>query len=315
VQTIPCIHIWYGAEQQCGYPGQPQRWANVLGSISPTETLAQLTYSLNGGPHSALNVGPDGGRLLEAGDFNIEVSFDSLRPGANLVEIEGRWDTCEHQVQRVRLHRAKDVVWPLPYHVDWRQGDPLIDRVQIVEGRWSVTKDGVRPARVGYDRLLTVGDVRWTDCTVTVCASYSDLAHFSGFGILLRWTGHHPDGRQPSKEWRPSGAIGWYRDRWEDDPVVYRCLNISDGVIADRIVVESPPVSLGEGRPYVHQFGVESCDGGPSCYRYRVWAEDRNEELLCNLSTRGKQGESTHGSALIIALNADITIHWLQCSP
>jgi len=313
VKTPGDISIWYGSQQRFGRHGRAQRWANILGNASPAEGITGLSYSLNGGPQRALSIGPDAGRLLESGDFNAEIAVVELRPGGNLVEIEAEWVTGERTVQQVTLEYAGDAVWPSPYRVNWREGDPLVDRVQVVEGRWSVTDDGLRPARAGYDRLLAVGDMSWTDCTVTVCATYNDLSHFSGFGILLRWTGHYADGKQPSGEWRPSGAIGWYRVRWEDDPAEHQCLNISDGVIADRVVVEAPPMRLDERRPYVHQFGVESCVGSPGIYRYRVWPEDNEEELLCDLSTPGKQGESPHGSALIIALHADVTIHWLRC--
>ncbi len=313
MRTPGNISIWYGRQQRFGVPGRAQRWANVLGNVWPAESVTRLSYSLNGGTQHALSIGPDGGRLLESGDFNAEIAADDLRPGQNLVEIGAEWATGERTAEQVRLERAADTVWPLPYRVNWREGDPLLDRVQIVEGRWSLIDDGLRPVRAGYDRLLAVGDMNWTDCTVTVCATYNDLSHFSGFGILLRWTGHHTDGKQPRGEWRPSGAIGWYRVRWEDDPATERCLNISDGVVADRVVVVSPPMDLDEHCPYVHQFSVESRGGSPGFYRYRVWPEDREGALLCDLATGGKRGESSHGSALIIALRADVTIHWLCC--
>jgi hypothetical protein len=308
------IDIWYGREQCFGQIGRPQRWANILGSVSPSDSVVRLSYALNHGPWQLLTLGPDGGRLLGEGDFNAEVPLDHLRPGENLVEIEAWYAGGDREVQPVALQYEADRVWPLPYHANWRSGGTLA-AVQVVEGRWAPTAEGIRPVLPGYDRLLTVGDMSWKDYVVAVSASYNDLSHFAGFGILLRWTGHYPDGKQPSGEWRPSGAIGWYRARWEDDPARHRCLNISDGVVADRLVVESPPLDLQESRPYVHEFGVRSRVDGPSLYRYRVWPEGRNEEPLCDLSMHGKQGESSYGSALIIALHADVTIHWLHCEP
>jgi len=308
------IDIWYGREQRFGHIGRPQRWANLLGCVKSPSRVERLRFALNHGPWQPLTVGPDGGRLLEPGDFNAEIPLDALRPGGNLVEIEAWYAGEKREVERAVLRCDADRVWPLPYHVDWRRGDPLTD-VQVVEGRWVPDRGGIRPALCGYDRLLTAGDMTWRDYVVAVCASYNDLSHFAGFGILLRWTGHYRDGRQPSGEWRPSGAIGWYRVRWEDDPVEHRCLNISDGVIADRVAVESPPMDLDENRPYVHEFSVRSRVDGPSLYRYRVWPEGSEGELLCDLSTSGKQGESPRGSALIIALHADVTLHWLRCEP
>ena len=72
---------------------------------------------------------------------------------------------------------------------------------------------------------------------------------------------------------------------------------------------------LDPGTRYVFEFGVNSRTGSTSLYRYRVWPADRPDALLCDLATAGRESESPHGSALIIALYCDVTIGNLPAEP
>jgi hypothetical protein len=323
-QQIPlAIDAWYGPRQRFGHLGTPQRWVNVLGTVSDPEMLASLSYSLNGGESKALSVGPDGLRLRAPGDFNAEVPVAELREGENEVALTAVDRSGQQNRRVVTVDYARGRRWPLPHAVDWRSAGSIPDAVQILDGRWRRTVDGIRPEHAAYDRLVTLGDVRWQDYRLRVTAAIHGFAArlppheglAGGFGLLFRWTGHPADGNQPSREWRPNGAIGWYRARWEDRPARYRCLNISDAVIKDEALAETGPLELDLDRPYVYEFSVRSQPGGTSRYAYRVWPEGEPGRLLCDLAVSGREGEAPRGSILLIALCSDVTIGNLSVDP
>ena len=59
-QPLTSINVWYGSQQYFGQVGNPQRWVNILGSVSnPDEEVVSLNYSLNGGSWQPLSVGSD----------------------------------------------------------------------------------------------------------------------------------------------------------------------------------------------------------------------------------------------------------------
>ena len=318
--TAPEIEFWYGSEQSFGHTGNPQRWINVLGTATDPDRLVSLSYSLNGGPEEPLSVGPDRLRLRAIGDFNAEIGLASLSAGGNVVRVRAVGANGRETGREVKLHYVPGRTWPLPYAVDWGRVTAIPDAVQIVDGRWRQTPEGIRPEHSAYDRLVAIGDATWTDYRLTVPAIIHGFvdrpdALMGGFGLLFRWTGHYADEHQPSREWRPSGAIGWYRARWEESPARSRCLNISDGVVKDVALVETPALQLELDVRYVFQFSVCSRGGRTSLYRYRAWPEGRPEELLCDLAAEGRPGESPRGSALLIALRADVTIGNLSAEP
>ncbi len=72
------INVWYGSQQTFGANGQPQQWVNVLGDVSDPSGMASLTYTLNGGPANTLSMGENQVRLVEPGEFNVEIDYASL---------------------------------------------------------------------------------------------------------------------------------------------------------------------------------------------------------------------------------------------
>jgi hypothetical protein len=315
------ITLWYGHAQRFGHLGLPQRWINVLGTVTGGPPPVSLTCSLNGGPPQSLNLGPDGLRLLRPGDFNAEIACDALRSGPNDLLLVATGASGVRTAETVTITFEPNRRWPLPYRVHWREVDHIPDVVQVVEGLWDLTPAGIRPRYPGYDRLIAIGDRSWTSYEVQARVTFHTFARtaaghpLGGFGFLLRWTGHYADGSQPSGEWRPSGAIGWYRARWEDDPARVRCLNISDGVIKDTVLVEAPPLDLVTGEPYVFRCGVQARPGATSRYTLQVWRERRSDDVLCDLTTYGREGESPQGALLCIALHDDVTIGDLEIAP
>ena len=81
----PVINVWYGDNQTFGQNGIPQIWVNILGNVSSRSRVASITYSPNGGPEWPLSIGPNRTRLVDPGDFNAEIAYLRLIPGANTV--------------------------------------------------------------------------------------------------------------------------------------------------------------------------------------------------------------------------------------
>src|SRR5690606_5556632 len=109
------INVWYGNTQNFGQVGTPQEWINILGNVTGATSLS---YTLNNGPDQQLSIGPDGRRLQNAGDFNIELHYTELNDGTNTVLIKAG-DGATQTTQTVTVNYDAGNEWPLPYTADW----------------------------------------------------------------------------------------------------------------------------------------------------------------------------------------------------
>ena len=156
------IDIWYGPMQRFGHLGHTQRWVNILGHVSPGEEIDSLTYTLNGGDHRPLSFREDFKRLARDGDFNIEIARDKLQPGENRVVLYATPRTGQSTTAQIGILYTDDGRrWPLPYTVDWDQVKRIEDAVQVVDGKWELTPQGIRSVERYYDRVLAFGDEPW----------------------------------------------------------------------------------------------------------------------------------------------------------
>ncbi len=317
------LRLWYGPEQRFGHLGEPQRWANVLGHVGGAGSLDALEYELNEGEPRPLAVGTDLHRLARAGDFNVELGWDALRPGPNRLRLRARWTDGATASTIVRLLVERGRTWPLPYHVDFSQVDDLQDVVQVVDGEWRPTPDGVRTASRWYDRVLAVGDASWRDYEATV------LVTLHGFtpaqrgpptygvphvGIGLRWPGHSADGLQPSRQWHPLGAAtefliqpGGQSGRWRI---------LADGG-ARFAQVRAPAVSpLAPERRFRLKAQVTTLADGRSRYRVKQWNDGAPEPPVWAVEGTEAAGEDVPtGSLLVVPHNTDVTVHEIHVVP
>ena len=67
--------------------GQPQRWANLLGTVVDPDGIANAYFTVNGGARQALTIGDDDRRLEGPNAFNVEASFSDFIRGLNSVLI------------------------------------------------------------------------------------------------------------------------------------------------------------------------------------------------------------------------------------
>ncbi len=294
----PVIDVWYGPSQKFGNIGIPQQWVNVLGNVADDDGIASVTYSLNGGADQPLSTGPDNRRLAEDGDFIVEVDYQDLDPGFNDVTITATDSGGSTSVEVVDIDVTTTNVWPLPYTIDWASVVDVQDVLQVVDGQWYVGLDGIRTDQVGYDRLLVIGDITWQSYEITVpitihhIGTGGPVSGAPGVGLILRWIGHTDSPVVCSQfhcGWLPSGPIAWWRN---------------DNLSLDSAV--DPSVVLAIGVRYFFKLRVEAGQTG-DLYSLKVWEDGQSEPINWNLQVTRSLGDTTNGSALLVAHHMDVT--------
>lgn len=317
--TAPTITIWPESTQKTGLMGDPQKWVNVLGTVSPKPT--SLTYSLNGAPHQNLRTGADSRRLAQSGDFNIELDYTKLNQGSNGVTIIAKNAQGEESQASVMInYQGGNVTWPSDeYTFDWSTASRIDDLGRLVDGNWELDGDVVRPVVLDYDRIIAIGDLSWRDYTVTVPIKFTGIdesgydfpSNGPGVGLIVRWPGHYDDGGNtaPLEGWRRLGAFAWYR--WSralvDQEFVYSEAlqmfrhqgNPGQNITEDR--------KLEMGITYNFKVSVESTGNAnpPSNYRFKVWDASKTEPSEWDIEAPGLVGEPAGGGILLVAHHVD----------
>jgi regulation of enolase protein 1 (concanavalin A-like superfamily) len=312
----PVIDVWYGDEQSFGMNGTPQRWFNILGNVSPPGGISSLSYILNDGESRELSIGPNGNRLVSAGDFNIEIDRWDLQDGTNNVRITAIDGDGASTVKDVTVNYSAGNIWPSPYEIDWSGVNQINDVAQVIDGLWSVSADGVRPVEIGYDRLIGIGDVTWDDFEIEVPVTIHGFGstYPPAVGLGARWAGHYPhddsgEHPQPRWEWRPLGALGWYE--WSNSLNCFR-LNIHGDT--DPLVEDDTCSQLEVGTRYIFKFRVETINPDHSQYELKVWKDGEEEPAEWDLSAV-KSGHLHRGSALLVAQDIDATFGDVKITP
>lgn len=305
----PTIELFYGETQTFGQLGQPQRFVNVLGTVSPAVGV-QLSYVLNGGEERPLMVGPTPYRLAAAGDFNIDLPTTALRVGENELVVLAVDGAGQKTAVTMLLEFDNSAQWPLPYSIDWATVENLTDVVQVVDGEWALTPDGVRPMTLGYDRLLAIGDQSWRDYEVTVPITihgadprFQEPSYGASVGVAFRWNGHSKrDVTQPDNGWWPLGAFGqiqWVALRQQRFRLAGNKLELL-GETADHF-------KLAFDKTYIMKMRVESLPDGGSFYSMKVWEETMSEPKDWQFSGHQHAWDPLGGSLLLVAHHVDAT--------
>ncbi|GEM_PF-6617455 len=295
--TPPEIDVWYTDENGAlnfGVPGNPQRWLNVLGRISDPDGVDETTvaYALDDGPRQPLRLGRDR-RLVDEGDFNIEIDRHALTPGTHTVHIFASDVTGIEAVREVPLNYTDDTTWPLPYTVDWENVTLIPDAVQVVDGNWRLDLGGIRIIDAGYDRLLALGEEHWEpgyEATIefTIFSAFGD----NGIGLATGWQGHGGDER-PRIDW-PLEAVGWLRNFPDQTE-----LHIA--TFPGTIHASQPRPEISANVTYVLRVRSEPLGNDTSRFSVRLWPLEEDEpaewDIFANVPTRP-------GSVLVIAHKA-----------
>jgi len=327
--NAPAITIWYGANQQFGLRGDPQKWVNILGNVSSAVPLSSLTYTVNGGPPQTLETGPDNMRLAQTGDFNIELDYTDLLPGANQVVITALDTAAASSQAVVTVNYAAAPTWtPQNITVNWGAAAKVSDVAQVIDGNWTIDNGAARPLVVEFDRLLAIGDLSWRDYTVTVPitilsmdpAGFPGPSNGPGIGVMVRWQGHFwADGdTQPRTGWRRLGALAWYR--WKNNPAPAEGLQL----LGHRgLLLGESTRTLSLGTPYIFKVSVTSNasnPGKPATYRFKVWEAAQAEPAAWDFESPGVNGEPRNGSIVLLAHHVDarfgnVTVNLASVAP
>jgi len=321
VSANPYIDDWRGPNYNFGQLGSNSaRWVNILGHVSGESTINSLKYSLNSQTAQTLSTGADGRRLQDAGDFNVDIEYLDLNDGANTLDITAVDTQGNTTTNSLTVNYSSNNIWPLPYSVDWSAASSIEDVSQVVDGSWLIESNGVRTTQLGYDRILSIGDINWYDYEATVPVTlhgidsicFTDIANnpCNGgalVGLLARWQGHHPtNNNQPSHEWKPLGAFGAYRWKYNGSNLtVVPSLQLFGG--DGSIVAEDKSAAFPIGVPQFMKIRAQTV-GGQHEYKVKLWEQGTLEPSQWNLESTQTLVESFgNGSLLLIAHYADVT--------
>ena len=110
----------------------------------------------------------------------------------------------------------------LPYSTNWGAASKVNDQAQVVDGKWGIDGNNAHIQAMGYDRIVSIGDISWHDYEATVPVRVdglgpghnTPLSNEALVGFGLNWRGHTQaagKNTQPGYWWYPTGALGWYR--------------------------------------------------------------------------------------------------------
>ena len=283
------IDVWYGEEQTFGAPGEAQRWVNILGNVG--DVVTSLSYSLNGGAERQLSLGPDTRRLNADGDFNIDIDFADLDGSAadDTVTIIARSASGQLWTRDVLVHYEAGAHYGPDYTIDWGTAGAVSDVAQVVDGKWSITPDGVRPVETGYDRVIALGDRDWDNYEARLTVTTHDLLNVDpsgrdggGFAIGMLWNGHTDT---PIANWQPKsgyepGAAFFYTDD-NADGVGRLSLHPSTGFFD---TLASKTLTLAEDTTYNLAVRVEQVGLYDRQYSIKIWAEGTPEPQAATLT-------------------------------
>lgn len=315
-QAGPAFDIWYGDTQDFGTLGVPQTWINVLGNVADPDGIGSLSFTLNGGAPQALSIGPDTRRLLEPGDFNVEIAFTDLLAGANTVVLSATDGLGNPSQKTVTVNWSSGNVWPLPYDADWSTATSVTERSQVVDGKWQLAPGGLRTTVMGYDRTVCVGDLAWTDYEVTVPITVHaiDPGGFvfpsvsPGVGFTARWQGHTElvPGEQPHAFWLPAGGGPWY-DYADDE------FGLSGG---DGLSIDDPTgAQIAFDTTYNWKLRTETLPNGDTFYGFKVWLDGQPEPAGYFLHGTEPPVDLDNGSLILIAHHVDATFGDVDARP
>ncbi len=326
--TNTVFDLWYGSNLRFGELGFPQRWVNVLGSVSDPDGVASLSYRLNGGPRIPMGIGPDDRRLANAGDFNVDLLTSDLSLGANQLLLKAVDRTGEVTTTTVTVNWRPAGAIRLPYPVDWSTVSEIQAVGQVVDGHWTIDPTrgvvGMAPADAAYDRIILLGDLSWEDYEIRTRVkvidfsnSPSPLSFQPGFGFLVHWNGHNDTvapGSQPFQGFRPDptgqtptpfGAITWWRDGRA------RVMNHRAEKVA-----QGPLFSVSEGSSYEIRTRVTT-PGTKSRFQMKIWRTGTAEPSAWSVdwTSAGLADEPGRGSIGLLAHEVQVEFGLLVLTP
>lgn len=317
-ETPISIDFWYGDHQLFGAQGVAQKWINILGNVQSEYPVDTTSYQLNHGPPVLFNLGSDLHRLATTGDFNVDLEVHSCLDGNNSLQVSVG-DSLGNKVTRsMTFYLNKSNTWPLPYRIKWSEVKDLQEVVQVVDGKWKITEQGIQNEDMYYDRVIAFGDSSWRDYQVITSVIFHDFTppvkgpptyNVSHAAIASRWPGHDMDQLQPHRKWYPLGATAEFRLTNNLDSCRWR---IFDGPKPglENFHIEQPTEdyrSIQLGVKYGMKHRVVSLPQGKTRYSVKLWQFDQPEPENWDFSGVETSENISQGGALLIAHNTRVT--------
>lgn len=320
------IQFWYGKNQKFGNNGIPQKWINILGNINANGGVESAFYRLNNEDSVTLTLGSDLHRLAEEGDFNIDIAYEDCEPGKNQIQVFVTDSAGRKASKTLDIAVIKNKKWPLPYTIKWSEIENIQDAVQIVDGQWVISEDGIHNLDIYYDRMVTFGDTTWKNYEVITTVTFHDFIppkhgpptyNVSHAAIAVRWPGHSKDDLQPHRQWYPLGATSEFRLTPGLDSCRWR---IFDGPKqnSEKFYVEQPVDDFRKtelNKTYGMKHRVESIGAGKTKYSVKLWPLEQEEPAEWDFSGIENNENVCSGSAALLAHNTSVTFGDIYVQP
>lgn len=308
------FEVWTGDDLLVERAAWPQPFVNLIGVVRDADGVESLTYALDGAGAVDAGLGPNGRRLVLPGEFNIDLPLDRLSDGPHevlLTAVDGAGAATQRVVEFTVVGGS---ALPNTMRTDFGNDGGTGRGVVVVDGRWRVGPGTLSTVGDGYDRLVAIGDLGWTDydalVPIRVDALAATPARASGdpaVGVIANWTGHNDSvtpGSQPLQGFRalegglsPFGSILWWRAGRVE--VLSPDLDVMDA---------GPSVGYPMGHWYLLRVQVDSA-GSTVTYRARMWRSQVEEPQQWDVVwTSGPAAPApTAGSLVLVAHEATVS--------
>ncbi|HAQ20523.1 MAG TPA: hypothetical protein DCR40_15030 [Prolixibacteraceae bacterium] len=318
----PHLNIWYGLNQTFGHNGFTQHQINILGNIENYRHGLSAYFILNNNPEKKyLTIGSDTNRLAEKGDFNIEIGRINLVKGLNTIKVSLVGNSTDTLTETINVNFLAEGHLSLPYFINWSEVKNIQDAVDVADGKWQLTNDGIRPEYKYYDRMIAFGDSSWSDYEVTTSVIFHgfnkpepgpptyNVAHAA---IATRWPGHDADNHQPFRKWFPLGATSEFQINENYENCRWR---IFDG---EYFYAEQSPKAYRKILPetkYYMKHRVESISEYQTLFSVKLWPTSDNEPTNWDFQAIKIGNSSNKGSCALIAHHTDVTFGNIEVLP
>ena len=331
MSSLPEIEIWQGTQPSFATQGGPSPVIHILGRVVSDTPLHGLSYSLGGGRRFPVPVGADGFRLLKPGDFNIEIDRRRLQPGRQAlklfaVDCDGRQTTRTIDLNHNREPTGSAPYVPQQTVFDFQSASTLGGGAtegpgfEVVDGRWCASDEGVRILEPGYDRILAMGDIGWTNYDVTAEFTFHGLDDSATsrvwpsmqpeLSLRVYWQGHYDWGDiRPARGWFPMAADGGWQFTGDEARLQLRHHPASSPDTCPS------PFELQPNQRYRLRVQVQTIEGQFNRYAVKGWPIGEPEPDDWQIQASGNPNELRHGSVLFNAHHVDVTLHHVAIVP
>ncbi|MEM6472227.1 MAG: hypothetical protein AAF802_21880 [Planctomycetota bacterium] len=328
----PSVNYWYGDEQTFGAIGNSNQLINILGSITPASQAANVWYRLNKEKPRQLVLGPDLHRLARLGDFNIEIERSRLKPGKNTCQITLHDLWGRKRVAELLIHYVEGRSWPLPYNVDFSKVSNLQSVVDVIDGKWELTENGVRTAEPYYDRTFAFGDSSWTDMELHAelifhrhFVDFKDRSHagppylsHAHASFNLRWSGFPPeDATVPRRAWQSLGClVALRRDIAQPKTGSYWWMHYGyarKGIKAKRSeMTRDKRFQIEVNTRYQYRMRVETIEDGNARYSTKLWKNGDSEPAEWQMVGIDAAETVPAGAIVFVVHHSDVTLRSVE---